>query len=380
MKLSLSIALGPLSLLLSALFLRKRESITHLTLKLLATLRLIVEHLPLYWSWFKYLIGFGPSFIVPDMTSHCKYPVHVNPYDEEQSRASIQWLAETIHLSKKEEARYVAVKFGYLISLVIPYADAQRLRISIDWTNYTFWLDDQLEALDVEGNRKAEECCIAAMCDPFQYQTDDLVAIQTKSWCSRMEQASSTAFKERFMVSMKEYFQGVREQVEARIQNRNIDTEEYMNIRWNSSAVVPSLLLADFCRGAYLPDYVHSHPTFNSLRRAAGEHIIYANDIVSYDKESQEEGFNLINVVMKTKGYSLQEAMDFVGQRANECIDRFEHARQRIPSWGPEVDKIVADFTAGYEHWISGKCGTVSYFYLIMAQVICTGLCPQSDT
>ncbi|KAM6489993.1 terpene synthase [Amanita muscaria] len=288
------------------------------------------------------------------MASHCKYPVHLSPYYEEQSRASIQWLANIAHLSKKEEARYVAVKFGLLISLAIPYADVQRLRVSIDWMNYIFWLDDQLEAFDVEGNRRVEECCIAAMRDPIQYQTDELAAILTKSWCGRMEQASSTAFKERFMVSMKEYFQGVREQVEARIQNRNTDTEEYMTIRWHSSGIVPSLLLADFCRGAYLPDYVHNHPTFNSLRRAAGEHVIYVNDIVSYDRESREDSHNLVCVVMKTKGYSLQEAMDFVGQRANECIDRFEYARQKLPSWGPEVDTIVADFTAGYEHWVSG--------------------------
>jgi hypothetical protein len=92
-----------------------------------------------------------------------------------------------------------------------------------------------------------------------------------------MEQANSTAFKERYMESMKGYFQGVREQVEARIQNRNLDIEEYMAIRWHSSGIVPSLLLADFCRGTYLPDYVHNHPTFNSLRRAAGEHVICVN-------------------------------------------------------------------------------------------------------
>ncbi|KAM6490009.1 Isoprenoid synthase domain containing protein [Amanita muscaria] len=315
----------------------------------------ILESSRVFWNWLKCSLGFGPSFIVPDIISHCTYPVRLNPHHEEQSQASLQWLAAS--LAKTENlSQYSKAKLGQLISLVHPNADALRLRICIDYMNYVFWLDDKLEDLDVEGNRRLEEYCMAAMRDPVHYRTDVPEAILTKSWCSRLEQASSTAFKDRFMQTFLEYLQGVRNQVEVRAQDRIADIEEYMAIRLHSSGVIGSLTLAEFCGGYYLPDHVYHHPIIRSLRLAAGEHVFLVNDLVSYEKEVLARGdhHNLISVAMKTKGFSLQEAVDFVGKKINDCIDRFERDRKMVPLWDSETDTNVADLVAGYEYWMSG--------------------------
>ena len=58
---------------------------------------------------------------------------------------------------------------------------------------------------------------------------------------------------------------------------------------------------------------------------------------------------------MKQKGLDVQEAIDFVGEYCRGCIDRFENDRQQLPSWGPEVDKMVAQYVDGMQNWIVGE-------------------------
>ena len=60
---------------------------------------------------------------------------------------------------------------------------------------------------------------------------------------------------------------------------------------------------------------------------------------------------------MKQKGLDLQQAMNLVGDYCRGCIDRFEEDRQKLPSWGTEVDKMVAQYVDGLQNWIVGKSG-----------------------
>ena len=63
----------------------------------------------------------------------------------------------------------------------------------------------------------------------------------------------------------------------------------------------------------------------------------------------------MVSVVMQEKGLDLQQAMDLIGDYCKGCLDRFESDRQKLPSWGPEVDKMVAQYVDGLQNWIVGK-------------------------
>ena len=60
----------------------------------------------------------------------------------------------------------------------------------------------------------------------------------------------------------------------------------------------------------------------------------------------------MISVVMRGHHLELQEAVDFVGMLCKMSIERFEHDRRLLPSWGPEIDRAVAMYVQGLDDWI----------------------------
>lgn len=51
---------------------------------------------------------------------------------------------------------------------------------------------------------------------------------------------------------------------------------------------------------------------------------------------------NVLTVLMREKGMTLQEAADYVGYHFKELVDKFESGKSRLPSFGTYLDEIVA--------------------------------------
>ena len=62
----------------------------------------------------------------------------------------------------------------------------------------------------------------------------------------------------------------------------------------------------------------------------------------------------MVSVVMYHHGMSLQEAVDFVGNQCDESLRRFIEDRQRLPSWGPEIDEQVQTYVRSLADWFIG--------------------------
>lgn len=63
----------------------------------------------------------------------------------------------------------------------------------------------------------------------------------------------------------------------------------------------------------------------------------------------------MIDVIMHEQGLGLQHAVDVVGQFCKRAIDRFEHDRACLPSWGPAIDADVRVYVDGLADWIVGS-------------------------
>ena len=57
---------------------------------------------------------------------------------------------------------------------------------------------------------------------------------------------------------------------------------------------------------------------------------------------------------MTHHGHSLQSAVDYVGDLCAKTIDTFAANKEQIPSWGPEIDHMVAGYVQGLQDWIVG--------------------------
>lgn len=65
---------------------------------------------------------------------------------------------------------------------------------------------------------------------------------------------------------------------------------------------------------------------------------------------------------MKYHGHTLQSAVDYVGELCAETIDTFSANKARLPSWGPEVDDMVARYVQGLQDWIVGYVPSLSIY------------------
>lgn len=66
-------------------------------------------------------------------------------------------------------------------------------------------------------------------------------------------------------------------------------------------------------------------------------------------------GNNSITILMKSKGQSLQEAVDHVGGWIKSLLDQYLADKAKLPSFGALVDEAVQKYIFGMENWIIGN-------------------------
>ena len=64
---------------------------------------------------------------------------------------------------------------------------------------------------------------------------------------------------------------------------------------------------------------------------------------------------NIVTVIMKEKGLSLQQTIDFVGEEFRMIMEDFAADKESLPSFGEKVDSEVHLFISALETWIVGN-------------------------
>ena len=79
-------------------------------------------------------------------------------------------------------------------------------------------------------------------------------------------------------------------------------------------------------------------------------------DIYSYNKEQAggHSANNLITVIQLERGVELQEAMDIAGDFFANYVKEFDMWKEKLPSWGPEVDTAVSEYVKGMGACVRG--------------------------
>jgi hypothetical protein len=92
-----------------------------------------------------------------------------------------------------------------------------------------------------------------------------------------------------------------------------------------------------------------------ALNQGTNDLVTWSNDIFSYNVEqSRGDTHNMIVILMLYHGHTLQSAVDYVGDLCAQTIDTFCENKKKLPSWGPEVDEMVAKYVQGLQDWIVG--------------------------
>ena len=82
-----------------------------------------------------------------------------------------------------------------------------------------------------------------------------------------------------------------------------------------------------------------------------------SQDVYSYNMEQAKghTGNNIVTVLMKAHSCDLQTASDIIGAHYASLTERYLADRERLPSFGPEVDADVRLYVRAMENWPIGN-------------------------
>ena len=76
---------------------------------------------------------------------------------------------------------------------------------------------------------------------------------------------------------------------------------------------------------------------------------------MSYDiEQARGETRNMVVILMELHAMGVQDAVDHVAEKCEALIKRFRENKELLPSFGEDLDPLVAIYVEGLQHWIAG--------------------------
>ncbi|KAJ7228636.1 terpenoid synthase [Mycena pura] len=308
------------------------------------------------------------SFILPDLVAHCTYPLSYNRDGDAVAQESVHWLDSSCpDLSPKQRKALYGLKAGELTAHCYHTAPANRLRVVSDFMNYLFHLDNISDGMMTRDTEVLSDAVMNALWLSEVYRPttsagkvqplEELNAgVLARDFWARAIPDAGPGTQERFKETLHMFFEAVNVQAKQRDSGFIPDLESYIALRRDTSGCKPCWALIEYGLDIDLPDFVVEHPVILALNQSTNDLVTWSNDIFSYNVEqSRGDTHNMIVILMKYHGHTLQSAIDYVGELCRFTIDAFQRDRESLPSWGPEIDDMVQRYVGGLENWIVGS-------------------------
>lgn len=120
------------------------------------------------------------TFVLPDLVSHCPYPLRVNPLCDTVTRNSEEWILNEANYTPEKRKKFLEVKAGILTANCYPDADLFHLQVSSDYLTYLFCFDDWSDEFDETDAYSFADCIMGCLRDPHGFHTDKAVGRLTK--------------------------------------------------------------------------------------------------------------------------------------------------------------------------------------------------------
>ncbi|KAF7337860.1 Terpene cyclase [Mycena venus] len=304
------------------------------------------------------------SFILPDLVSHCPFTPVYHPNGDAVAQQSVDWLVSSCpELSVKQRKALYGLKAGELTAYCYPTTSPERLRVISDFLNYLFHLDNISDGMMTRDTEVLSDSVMNALwfCEIYrpskQQPSDELNAGKlARDFWARCIPDAGPGTQARFKETLGMFFEAVNIQAHMRDTGCIPDIDSYIAIRRDTSGCKPCWALIEYACDFELPKYVVDDPVIEALGQSTNDLVTWSNDIFSYNVEqSRGDTHNMITILMKYHGHTLQSAFDYVGELCRLTIDAFQRDRATLPSWGPEIDEKVERYVQGLEAWIAGS-------------------------
>jgi epi-isozizaene synthase len=284
-----------------------------------------------------------PSLALPVIESHFSRQLH--PYWPRLQEKTRLWLLEK-RLMPADKVREYADGLCYTDLMAGYYTGApdEVLQAIADYSAWFFVWDDRHDRCVVHGRagdwRRLRYRLHAALDAPRHHlhHPDPLVAGFADS-ALRLYGFLPRTWNQRFA----RHFHAVIEAYDREFRNRTEGyvpgVEEYLALRRHTFAHWIWTDLLEASAGCELPDRVRKHPAYRRAALLSQEFAAWYNDLCSLPKEiAGDEVHNLGISLITHEGLTLEEAVDEVRRRVEECIGDFLEVEQEVLRFAEEID------------------------------------------
>jgi hypothetical protein len=135
-----------------------------------------------------------------------------------------------------------------------------------------------------------------------------------------------------------------------------VNLDRFVQLRLLASGMFACISVIEFAQGIFLPDYVLNHPVIEQMRYDCAFYGAILNDIFSFHKEWQAGNhFNLIALLIDTRGLSLEDAVHQAVMMLNEKAADFIALERQVPRSGNEAaNRMLGKYIQGMrDHFIA---------------------------
>jgi len=230
--------------------------------------------------------------------------------------------------------KFRAGKTSHLASLYYPHHSEEHLRSGNDLINIIIAVDDITDKLSPKEMKEVANCVMDALRFPQKARPQGehpLGEVHRSFWSRALNTASKTSAS-RFLESYDAFMTSLVDECADRDSNtirRSID--DYLSLRRSTGGIKPSfdLLLLPL----EIPEDLLEHAVIKELETIALDMIVVANDVISFNVEqTRGEIHNLVVVLMNERNFTIQEAMDFIGEWYHARGKAFIDTMGRLPT------------------------------------------------
>jgi Terpene synthase family 2, C-terminal metal binding len=292
----------------------------------------------------------------------CPFNDSISAHADAADRHTVSWASEFgLPRNGAEVARLAGTHVGRLAARTTPRASASAVEFLADWQTWLFLFDDYYSDESAAGADTAELSLVIAGFVPVLDGDRGEVRPGERGHraaladlMDRLAVLASGPQVSRFVSAVRGYFLAQFWEAGRRAAGRPAGLAEYQAMRRHSGAVPTCLALIDMADGFFLPATQHCRADVRAVTDMAVNVTCWANDILSYPKESARslQVHSLPAVLAAERDLSLPEALTAAVAIHDQEVARYLEAEDALRrSAGHELVRYLD----GLRSWMGGN-------------------------
>ncbi|KAJ7164196.1 isoprenoid synthase domain-containing protein [Mycena filopes] len=296
---------------------------------------------------------------LPDIHDQWPFPVARSPWESEASTESVAWIESLRILPDRQLQRLCKADYGGLAAIAYAnFTQLEHLRVACDLVNLLFVFDDLTDEMSGAEAEALAGISLDALRDwqTPRPQEEHPVGEMHRSFSERLHGMANPDILQRFLDGYEDYLHAVVLEACDREDKVIKDTLEiYLDLRRSTGAVTCAFNL--LALPLDIPGEVLDDSRIRHLELLALDLVCVGNDILSVNVEqARGDVHNAVIVVMKQRGLSIQDALDFVGKWYQDHVQEFLAAVESLPRFhSVAIHSGVERYISGMANWVTGN-------------------------